>query len=771
MTDRDEQDPGDRRDSGEEKPAQPTEEYLLEGLDDSVGDAPGPASPEPGASEPGTPEPEAPEPGASEPVAPESEAPEPEAAEPGDSPDPGPEQPVDLPTEEVFAFEADLLSGEDAPELDPVFRAALLESPERAGSPESAQAAGSAPAETTPPEGPAGEARPADAPPEEGPAEGAGDQAEGAGGSAGEAGDSGDGPAEEAGAAEEPVSEGGVTAEQTLILTAAARSEAQLAIEESRRTGEPWDPPRLPSSGDFDAPGKRKHYWWRFGLATLIIIFSFAGATSASVLTLVDNIGEGISEPSLKLSDKILPASNGGPQTIAILGSDQRTGGGAAPGDPGRSDTTILLRLDPDSGQIAMLSIPRDLKVEIPGTGTDKFNAAFSYGGPKLTLKTIKQLTGLDVNHVINVDFQGFASVVDAIGCVYVDVDREYYNSNEGLAASEQYAEIDIDAGYQKLCGPDALEFARYRHTDSDLARAARQQDLVGEVRNRLSFGEILKRNNELINAFTDNTSSDIKDGDEILELLKLLFDSRGADVVEVKFPATDLLESGVSYLVSTPDEVDAAVDKFLGFEDAIGPVGTLSEGESAGSDRARKKAIARAKKKARREKKKEAASATTAPGKDQDGLVDASQGGLEAAMGLDAEIKRRDFAVYYPKRLPSGTIYSEGSRTYHVRDPDKKSYPAYRMVMALQLGDGLHYFGLQGVRGWGDPPILEAPSEDISMDGRDFRVYPEGDRVRLVAWSEGGNTYWISNSILLTLTNEQMLGMARSTRAFTPGS
>ncbi|MFM9076854.1 MAG: LCP family protein, partial [Solirubrobacterales bacterium] len=142
----------------------------------------------------------------------------------------------------------------------------------------------------------------------------------------------------------------------------------------------------------------------------------------------------------------------GGPQPIALSGSDVRTGGGASPGDPGRSDTTILLRLDPESDQIAMLSIPRDLKVEIPGVGTDKFNAAYAYGGTKLTLQTIRELTGLEINHVINVDFQGFAMAIDAIGCVFVDVDRDYYNSNVGKAASEMYAEIDIDPGYQKLC-------------------------------------------------------------------------------------------------------------------------------------------------------------------------------------------------------------------------------------------------------------------------------------------------------------------------------
>ena len=132
------------------------------------------------------------------------------------------------------------------------------------------------------------------------------------------------------------------------------------------------------------------------------------------------------------------------------------------------------------------MSIPRDLKVEIPGFGTDKFNAAYTYGGPKLTLQVVKELTGLPINHVVNVDFLGFVRAVDAIGCVYVDVDRRYYHSNVGVPPSEQYSEINIQPGYQLLCGKKALQYVRYRHTDTDLVRSARQQDFLSAARQRV---------------------------------------------------------------------------------------------------------------------------------------------------------------------------------------------------------------------------------------------------------------------------------------------
>lgn len=714
-------------------PSDPTEEFLLGALDEGAGPLPEPAPRE-------------------EALEPSADPAEDQVADgTEDQRGPGLESSTDLelpgepgeyveqPTEEVFALEARLLEGEDVPDLDPIFRAALLESPESVTAPDHSGETGEFTGEH---EVQAGQ-------------------------------DDHEPPSEEHTQAYEIdegtqewslPSEEQINAEETAVLAAAARSEVHDAIEMSRRTGEPWDPRRPAVTGDFQEPAKRPRYWWRFTLATLIIVFSFAGATSATIINVVDDITGKIGSGKNKLSipQNVLPKDSGGPQTIAILGSDIRTGGGTLDGDPGRSDTTMLLRLDPDSGQIAMLSIPRDLKVEIPGHGTDKFNAAFSYGGPELTLKTIKSVTGLDINHVINVDFQGFAEVVDAIGCVFVDVDRDYFNDNS--QGGEEYATIDIDAGYQKLCGPDALEFARYRHTDTDLARAARQQDLVGEVRNRLSLKEIIDRRSELIKAFTDNTKSDISGSDEALRILKLLFESKDANVVEVSFPSTFTMDNGISYVEATPDEIQDAVDKFLGFEDQAGPVGTLDEGTPDKKNRKKSKDQKRAEKAKKKEK------AAAAPSKENDGLVDASQGGQDVAAEIDGNIKR-EFPIYYAKRLPEGAIYAEGTRNYHLRDPDKNPYAAYRQVMALEGSDGmLHYFGIQGLRGWNDPPILEAPHEEMKMDGRTFNVYWEGDRIRLISWTADDNTYWISNSILLTLENEQMLGMARSTKAFTAG-
>ena len=148
----------------------------------------------------------------------------------------------------------------------------------------------------------------------------------------------------------------------------------------------------------------------------------------------------------------------------------------------------MLARVDPDAKRIAVMSLPRDLKVEIPGAGSGKINSAYEIGGPGKTAATIKRLfkdaTGenFPINNVVNVNFGGFRRAVNYVGGVYVDVDRRYYNDNTTAAPGEAYATIDVQPGYQKLKGQDALDYVRYRHGDNDFFRASRQQDFLRQI-------------------------------------------------------------------------------------------------------------------------------------------------------------------------------------------------------------------------------------------------------------------------------------------------
>lgn len=530
--------------------------------------------------------------------------------------------------------------------------------------------------------------------------------------------------------------------------------------------GPGWAPKKPPPNGDPEPAPKPRRYWWRFTLAAVLIIAVSAATTATATLLYLDSIANAIQPKNDKLQKKLnrflADAGDGGAQTFLVIGSDKRANEAE---DPGRSDTTMLVRLDPDQGLISMMSIPRDLKVEIPGYGTGKFNEAYSYGGTKLTLQTVKALTGLPINHVVNVDFLGFAQGVYAIGCVYVDIDRRYYHSN--VESAEQYAEINVQPGYQLMCGKKALQYVRYRHTDTDIVRSARQQDFISQTRSRISLQDLVFDQGELVEAFTDYTTSDINDGKTLLEVLKLLAASRNSTINEVHFPA----ELGPSFVYTTPAAVEEAVQEFLGGE-------TVQEAKAA-QKQSREEAAAGKKHKRHKKPKKK-----TKPKKPQveavkagtDGLVPAAEAG-KAEAKIAARRSRGFFPIYYPTRLPEGTHFVETNPyekvvdpyVYNIKDEDGDRHLAYRMVLVAEMSDGTHYFGVQGIRGWSDPPILEDPSLTKTINGRDYDIYVDGENVKIVAWHRGDNVYWISNDLLRTLTNDQMIGMARSAKVLVP--
>jgi len=530
-----------------------------------------------------------------------------------------------------------------------------------------------------------------------------------------------------------------------------------------------------PPEGDGTPAPRKKRYWWRFSLASLIIVAVSAAATSSAVLLYIDSIAHALGhnehvkhevEQELELE-----VDGGEPETILILGSDKRP---SFEEEFGRSDTTILLRLDPEKGIISVMSIPRDLLIEIPGYGTEKFNAAYAYGGPKLTLKVVKELTGLKINHVINIDFLGFVRAVDAIGCVYTDVDRRYYHSNVGVAPEEEYAEINIKPGYQKLCGVKALQYVRYRHTDTDIVRSARQQNFLSQARHQVSPTDLITDNNNLIDILTEYTTSDITKGTTLITLLDLLYESRDSEVNQVHFPAI-LTPTTVT---ANPEEVKHAVKEFLG------EVGYDSHPHETAEEKAEKRAEQKQKKAEKQQKKskgknghgkkKHKAKHHTPPGGDE--LVDASEAGQEMGERVARHVGG-GFPVFYPTRLPESAFYQETNSyehvvnpyVYHLKDKEKERHAAYRMVGVFGPEYEPNYMGVQGIRGWEDPPILDDPTETRTVNGREYLIFTDSGKVKIVAWHRGENTYWISNSLQQGLTNEQMMGIAESCHVIEP--
>ena len=224
------------------------------------------------------------------------------------------------------------------------------------------------------------------------------------------------------------------------------------------------------------------------------------------------------------------------------------------------------MRLDPNLGQTSVLSLPRDLLTRIDSPDgqvyyPEKINAAYTIGsarkgndgGARLAAETIEQLLHIKINGIVDVTFKGFIEVVDTLGCVYVNVDHRYYHSNiEG----EDYSEIDLQPGYQKLCYENALSYVRYRHDDSDFVRVARQQDFIRNLREQVDAGNLLGEIDKVSKAVGRAiTTTFPPSAAELIKLAKLIVFSQQKPLRQVKFRfATDnTMIGGVDYVTATP--------------------------------------------------------------------------------------------------------------------------------------------------------------------------------------------------------------------------
>jgi len=239
------------------------------------------------------------------------------------------------------------------------------------------------------------------------------------------------------------------------------------------------------------------------GVAALVLA---AGVGGGVYLELHARVGDIVANtPAVQRAAQQLDVPLPGEPAVAlVIGYDHRAGDGD--NTSGRSDTLMLVRADTESDSISLLSFPRDMVVEIrcPGRSgfSDRIANAYSFCGPQGSLETVRALTGLPVSYLITVNFRGFRQIVDKLGGVWMDVDRRYFNDRGGPSG---YAKIDLHPGYQELTGRQALDYVRYRHTDSDLFRVARQQQFVKAFKNQIkeSFAPIALL--KVVNTITKN--------------------------------------------------------------------------------------------------------------------------------------------------------------------------------------------------------------------------------------------------------------------------
>ncbi len=437
------------------------------------------------------------------------------------------------------------------------------------------------------------------------------------------------------------------------------------------------------------------------------------------------------------------PPEPGGPRTLLVLGSDRRAkqATDAKLGQEPHSDTIVLIRLDPKRNRVAVLSLPRDLAVTIPGFADGaKINQAYDEGGAALTLKTVKYLfesataDPMVINSVIDVNFNGFQRAVNYVKGVYVDVDRKYYNP-EGTG----FAAIDIESGYQRLVGSDALAYVRYRHTDSDIFRNARQQDFLRQAANQKAVRDLQQPGDarDLVRVFREYFRFDRKfmTTKNLAGLLKtgVYLAINDAPVNQVSLPGITESEDPTvdTRLFVSMDNIAAAYDDFMTGEKSTNPK------RSSLPQRAPK---AKASKRV-------------------SGLVN----GRAAGEGLAVAAKKLDFPFYFPEQVTNRTQYVRDTpRVYRIEDEDGKRHQAYRIVAAM--GEPGEYWGVQGMT-WRDPPILANPDRIRKEKGRELLLFYDGSKLRMVGWKTPRAAYWVSNTLGRKISNARLIAMAASLR------
>jgi LCP family protein required for cell wall assembly len=260
------------------------------------------------------------------------------------------------------------------------------------------------------------------------------------------------------------------------------------------------------SDGDSPPQPAKERHWGRRITLTLVVLLLLAGAW---LLGSYLSFSHGISGANDRVPKSVLAQltdANGmltsTPTTILVLGTD----GGTQPGRGGanRSDSIMLIHTDPGKHRLAFLSIPRDLRVDIPGHGTAKINAAFQEGGPALAVSTVKALTGLELNHVAFVDFDRFKELIDAVGGIDILVPKPILSNRfdcpyPAQSRCQAWEGWRFEKGKQHMDGHRALIYSRIREnrldpSETDLDRARRQQQVIQATADRVtSFVPALK--------------------------------------------------------------------------------------------------------------------------------------------------------------------------------------------------------------------------------------------------------------------------------------
>jgi polyisoprenyl-teichoic acid--peptidoglycan teichoic acid transferase len=256
-----------------------------------------------------------------------------------------------------------------------------------------------------------------------------------------------------------------------------------------------------------------------------------------------------VTTTSLSTTTTVAPPETPSGMNILVIGSDSRSSQARG----GRSDTMMLVHVDPQKNYLSVLSIPRDMFVEIPGHYAGRINASYNLGGPALLIRTIKSVMGVKINHYVEIDFNAFKALTDTLGGVYVDIDRNY---NDGA--------IVFEPGYQLLDGRNALRYVRHRHDQNiDFGRMERQQRFLTAVREQAMGWNLPLKLPGLIKALMSNIDTDLKAND-ILKLAYWGVKMDGSRIRMTKLTGPGQMVGNAAVLMISPEKVASTIRTWL---------------------------------------------------------------------------------------------------------------------------------------------------------------------------------------------------------------
>ncbi|MEG6586546.1 LCP family protein [Dendrosporobacter sp. 1207_IL3150] len=277
---------------------------------------------------------------------------------------------------------------------------------------------------------------------------------------------------------------------------------------------------------------QQKHIQTKRILFILAALFVFLVATSSSYYWFSTNFSD-----RTKRTAGLMTAQN--KMNIMVLGVDERSD------DVGRSDTLFVVTVDTNTKEVAMLSIPRDTRVKIPGHGYDKINHAYSQGGHKLSQEAVEGLLGIPIDHYIKINFSAFNKIVDAVGGVEIDVEKRMYyedpyDGTDGLV-------IDLKPGLQQMDGNTAIKYVRYRDEEGDIGRVQRQQKFIKALMKEVASPTVIPRIPAIIQRVSAAIETDMSTTD-MLSMAKILNDAYKNGLKTDMVPGKPAFINEVSY-------------------------------------------------------------------------------------------------------------------------------------------------------------------------------------------------------------------------------